>query len=230
MLVKYWMRKDFVPIDMDDSMQDATALMKEHKLAMLPVMRKNELVGVITDRDLKRASASDATTLDIHELIYLLSKIKIREIMSKDPISVPPDYTIEEAASVLLKHDFSGAPVVDKEGRVLGLVTKQELFKALISLSGLERRGVQIAFQLEDTAGSIKEVTDIMRNHGVRLVSILTSYERAPVGTGMCTFAPTLWTDSICHNYLKNLDKKAQYCILWIIAMTSERNSCSPSN
>ncbi len=182
MLVKYWMRKDVVPIDIDDSMQDAMALMKEHKLAMLPVMRKNELVGVITDRDLKRASASDATTLDIHELIYLLSKIKIREIMSKDPIAVPPDFTIEEAASVLLKHDFSGAPVVDKEGRLLGLVTKQELFKALISLSGLERRGVQIAFQLEDTAGSIKEVTDIMRNHGVRLVSILTSYERAPVG------------------------------------------------
>ncbi|MBI5250927.1 MAG: CBS domain-containing protein, partial [Desulfomonile tiedjei] len=182
MLVKYWMRKDFVTVDIDDSMQDALTLMKEHKVAMLPVMRKGELVGVVTDRDLKRASASDATTLDIHELIYLLSKIKIGEIMSKNPVTVPPDYTIEEAASVMLKHDISGAPVVDKEGRVLGLVTKQEMFKALISLSGLERRGVQFAFQLEDNPGSIKEVTDIIRNHGCRLVSILTSYERAPVG------------------------------------------------
>lgn len=182
MLVKYWMRKDFVTVDINDSMQDAMTLMKEHKVALLPVLRRDQLVGVVTDRDLKRASASDATTLDIHELIYLLSKIKIGEIMSKSPVTVPPDYTIEEAASVLLKHDISGVPVVDKEGRVLGLVTKQEMFKALISLSGLERRGIHLAFQLEDKPGSIKEVTDIIRGHGGRLVSILTSYERAPVG------------------------------------------------
>jgi acetoin utilization protein AcuB len=145
-------------------------------------MRNGQLVGVVTDRDLKRASASDATTLDIHELIYLLSKIRIAEIMTKNPITVPPDYTIEEAAAVLLKNDISGAPVVDKEGRLQGIVTKQEMFKALISMSGLERRGLHLAFQVEDKAGSIKDVTDIIRKHSGRLVSILTSYERAPVG------------------------------------------------
>ncbi len=56
MLVKYWMRKDVATIDVDDSMQDAMNLMKEHAVAMLPVMRNNQLVGVVTDRDLKRAS------------------------------------------------------------------------------------------------------------------------------------------------------------------------------
>lgn len=182
MLVKYWMRKDVATINVDDSMQDAMNLMKEHTVAMLPVMRNGQLVGVVTDRDLKRASASDATTLDIHELTYLLSKIRIGEIMTKDPITVPPDYTIEEAAAVLLKNDISGAPVVDKEGRLQGIVTKQEMFRALISMSGLESRGLHLAFQVEDKPGSIKEVTDIIRAHGGRLVSILTSYERAPVG------------------------------------------------
>ncbi len=72
--------------------------------------------------------------------------------------------------------------MVDKEGLLHGIVTKQEMFKAMISMSGLERRGLHLAFQVEDRPGSIKEVTDIIRAHGGRLVSILTSYERAPVG------------------------------------------------
>ena len=71
---------------------------------MLPrLVKKGKLVGIVTDRDLKEASASDATTLEIHELLYLLSKIKVIEIMTKTPITMPPDYTIEEAAQILLE-------------------------------------------------------------------------------------------------------------------------------
>jgi len=182
MLVKYWMRKDVVPIEADASMQEAMERMKENQNALLPVVIGRELVGVISDRDLKRASASDATTLDIHELMYLLAKIKVSQIMSKKPISVRPDDTLEEAASLLLKHKFSGAPVVDAKGAVIGVISQMEIFKALISLSGFEHRGIQFAFQVEDRPGSIKEVTDVIRGCGGRLVSILSSYERAPVG------------------------------------------------
>ena len=101
MLVKNWMNKRVITIDVDDSMQDAMKLLKEHKIRMLPVMKKGELVGIVTDRDLKRASASDATTLEVHELLYLLSTIKVKEIMTKNPITVPVDYTVEETAEVL---------------------------------------------------------------------------------------------------------------------------------
>ena len=89
MLVKNWMSKNVVKIDIDTSMQVAISLMKEHRIRMLPVVKKDKLVGVITDRDLKRASASDATSLDAHELLYLLMKIKIKDIMTKKPIAVP---------------------------------------------------------------------------------------------------------------------------------------------
>jgi acetoin utilization protein AcuB len=181
MLVKYWMKKDVATIDVGDSMHLAINLMKQQKIALLPVTKKGRLVGVVTDRDIKRASASDATSLDIHELIYLLSQIKIGDIMTKDPVTVPPDYTIEETASILLNNNISGVPVVQDE-KVVGLITQLDMFRALISLSGLEKRGVQFAFRLADTPGSIKEVTDIIRNYGGRLVSILTSYERAPAG------------------------------------------------
>jgi acetoin utilization protein AcuB len=76
------MSKDVITIDVNDSMQNAVRLLKDHKIRMLPVMKKDKLVGVVTDRDLKKASASDATTLDIHELFYLLSKIKVGSIMN----------------------------------------------------------------------------------------------------------------------------------------------------
>jgi acetoin utilization protein AcuB len=182
MLVSNWMSKNVITVDEDDSMQAAMKLMKENGIRMLPVLKKDKLVGVVTDRDLKRASASDATTLDIHELLYLISKIKVQSVMTKNPITVPRNYTVEETAEVLLKHKISGAPVVDQNGKVVGVITQTDLFRVLISLTGVGKGGIQFAFQLEDRPGSIKEVADIIRLYGGRMVSILTSYEGVPDG------------------------------------------------
>lgn len=182
MLVKNWMNKKVITVDVDDSMQEATRLLKEHNIRMLPVMKKGKLVGIVTDRDLKEASASDATTLEIHELLYLLIKIKVKEIMTKNPITVPPDYTIEETAQILLEKKISGVPVVDQKGKIVGTITQTDIFKALISLTGLAKRGIQFAFQLEDRPGSIKEVADIIRKYGGRMASIMSSYDRIPQG------------------------------------------------
>jgi acetoin utilization protein AcuB len=82
MLVKDWMSKAVVTVDVNDSMQDATKHLKDHDIQILPVLDQGHLVGVVTDRDLKRASASDATTLEIHELLYLISGIKVKDIMT----------------------------------------------------------------------------------------------------------------------------------------------------
>jgi acetoin utilization protein AcuB len=182
MLVKNWMSKKVITIDADDSMQDAMRLLKEHGIRRLPVMKKGKLVGIVTDRDLKKASASDATTLEIHELLYLLTKVKVKDIMTKDPITVPPDYTVEETAQVLLESKISGAPVVDESGKVVGIITQSDLFRVLMSLAGIENGGIQFGLQVEDRAGSIKEVADIVRQYGGRMVSILTSYDNVPEG------------------------------------------------
>ncbi len=181
MLVSNWMSKPVITIDANDSMHDAMTLLKENDINMLPVMSKGKLVGIITDRDVKRSSASDATTLEIHELLFLISKIKVKEIMTKDPITVPSDYTIEETAQVLLEKNISGVPVVDGK-TVVGTITQTDIFRAMISLTGVGKRGIQFAFQVEDRPGSIKEVTDIIRKHGGRMVSILSSYDGVPAG------------------------------------------------
>ena len=149
---------------------------------MVPVMKRGKLVGIVTDRDLKRSSPSDATTLEIHELLYLISKIKVEKIMTKDPITVPFDFTVEEAAEILMKNRISGAPVVDQNGKVVGTITKGDLFRVLISLTGVGKRGIQFAFQVEDLPGTIKAVADIIRHYGGRMVSILSTYEHVPKG------------------------------------------------
>lgn len=182
LLVENWMNPKVVTVDANDSMLDATKLMKEHNIRRLPVLEKGKLVGIVTDRDLKRASPSDATTLEAHEILYLIANIKVREIMSKNPITVPWNYTVEEAAEILLQAKISGMPVMDNDGKVIGMITQTDLFKVFISLTGVGKRGIQFAFLLEDRAGSIKEVADVIRAHGGRMASILSSYEKAPEG------------------------------------------------
>jgi acetoin utilization protein AcuB len=182
LLVENWMSPKVITVDADDSMLDATKLLKEHNVRRLVVLEKGKLAGIVTDRDLKRASPSDATALEAHELLYLVANIKVREIMTRNPITVPYNYTIEEAAEILLQAKISGVPVVNKDGEVIGMITQTDLFKVLISLTGVGKKGVQFAFLLEDRAGSIKEVADIIRSYGGRMASILSSYEKAPEG------------------------------------------------
>jgi len=186
MLVKDWMSKDVVTVDTKASMVDAMNLLKQHGIRMLPVMRAEKLVGVVTDRDLRSASASDASTLEIHELLYLISKIEVKDVMTKNPITVPIDYTMEETAEILLSNKISGVPVVDHDDKVVGVITQSDVFKMLITVTGLTGKGhgtgIQFAFQIEDRPGSIKDLADIIREYNGSIVSILSSYENIPAG------------------------------------------------
>jgi acetoin utilization protein AcuB len=182
MLVKGWMTSDVMTIDEDTSMMKASQIMKENNVRRLPVMHKGKLVGMVTDRDIKEASPSKATTLDVHELYYLLSELKVKDIMSKNIITIGPEDTVEKAAVIMLEHRISGLPVVNDKGKLVGVITQGDIFKVLVSLTGVYRGGIQFAFNLEDRPGSIKEVGDMIRKHGGRMVSILTSYDMCDEG------------------------------------------------
>ena len=182
MLVKNWMTENPVTVKPNTSMQDAIQLMGQYQIRILPVMKNAKIVGVVTDNDIKRASASDATSLEVHEILYLLSKLKIKDIMNKKPLLVTLDATIDEAAETMALHKINGVPVVDFQDRLVGVITQTDISKALISLTGSKQKGLQFAFLIEDRPGSIKELTDIIRDFGGRLFSILTSYDRVPDG------------------------------------------------
>jgi len=182
MLVKDWMTKDPVTITDETSMMKAIHLMKERRFRRLPVVRQGKLVGMVTDRDLKEASPSKATTLDVHELYYLLAELQIKEIMSQNPLAVSPDDTVEHAAQLMLEKTISGLPVVDATGNLAGIITQSDVFKAFIHITGIDQGGVQYALRLEDRPGTIKEVVDLLRAKGARFVSLLTSYAAAKEG------------------------------------------------
>jgi len=182
MLVKNWMSKDVITVDIDDSMQNAIYILQKHNINILPVMENGNIVGIITDRDLKKASPSDATTLDIHELLYLISKIKVRNLMKKPVYTIPHDFTIEEAAAILLEKRISGLPVVDEKNQLIGIITRSDLFQVIISLIGLGKKGVQLAVRIKDMPGPIKEIRELISVYGARTASILSSGDNAPPG------------------------------------------------
>ncbi len=182
MLVKNWMSHPPITIDLNQSLTECANLMKHHSIDTLPVMKKDRLVGIVTDSDVKKASASNATSLEIRELLYLLDKVKVKEFMTKEPISVPIDYTIEESAEIMLKNNISALPVIDHDNKLVGVVTKNDFFLSYVALTGIDKKGMLFAQEVEDRPGSIKEVTDLIRRHGGRLLSILSSYSGVQEG------------------------------------------------
>ena len=119
MLVKDWMTKEPVTVSSKTPMFEAQELLKNGGFRRLPVVDDGKLVGIVTDRDFKEASPSDATTLSIYELSYLLNKMHVRSIMHKPVITVKPEDTLEWAAMLMEEKKISGLPVVDSGGRII---------------------------------------------------------------------------------------------------------------
>jgi acetoin utilization protein AcuB len=182
MPVQDWMSKDLITIDEGTSIMKASKVMKQNDIQHLPVLSKGRLVGIVSDRDLKEATPSKATTLDIHEMYYLLDKVLVKSLMSKTLVTIGPDNTLEKAAAVMLKNHISALPVMDAQGGLMGLLTKGDIFRAFVSVSGIYQGPLAMGVELPDEAGYIKQVTDVIRTHGGRIASIMTRYEGAPEG------------------------------------------------
>jgi acetoin utilization protein AcuB len=177
------MSKELITVNFEDSVLKASKLMKDNRIQHLPVIRQGRLVGIVSDRDLKEAQPSKATTLDIHELYYLLDKLTVGSVMPSRLFTITPDATVEKAAAIMLKYNISALPVVDPQGDLKGIITKGDVFRAFVSISGIYQGDLAMGFELEDRPGSIKEITDVIRAHGGRISSILTGYEWAPPGS-----------------------------------------------
>lgn len=182
MLVKNWMSQTVISVDVADPLKKANDLLNEKRIRSLPVLDNGKLVGIVSDRDLKKAIVSDESGLDEHELVYLNNRIKISEIMTPDPLTVLPGVTVDEVAEAMYKKKISGMPVVDKAGALVGMITQGDIFRLMISLTGIEKKGAQVAVQLKDESGSIRIIADIIRQFEGRIVSVLTSYEGVPEG------------------------------------------------
>jgi acetoin utilization protein AcuB len=177
------MTENVVTITADRSMMKASKLMKDHHISRLPVVdEQGRIVGIVSDRDIKDASPSKATTLDMHELYYLLSEIKIKDIMTKKVTTIRDDETVEKAAVLMLEGNFGGLPVVDEAGKVVGIITDTDIFKVLVEISGVYDGGVQVGLQIPSGPGSLSPILDFLRENGARIMSIMTHNVPETVG------------------------------------------------
>ncbi len=178
MLIREWMTQDVITVTPDTSMMKASKILKENRIRRLPVVdAEGRLIGIVSDRDIKEASPSKATTLDMHELYYLLSEIKVKDIMTRDPFTVRADDTVETVALNMIEKRIGGLPVVDDAGKLVGIISDSDVFKVLITITGVRHGGVQFAFELENTPGTLKPIVDTLREHNARIISILTSMD-----------------------------------------------------
>ena len=131
-LVKDWMSTDVIVVGTDVPMPDAYKLMRQHGIRRLPVVQDARLVGLVTLGDLREARPSPATSLSIYELNYLLAHLTVGEVMTHNPFTVTPETPIQMAARIMLERKVGGLPVVDADGRVVGIVTESDIFRMLI--------------------------------------------------------------------------------------------------
>ncbi len=173
MLVKNWMSVGVMSIRASDSLQHALKLQKERNVKILPVVEAGNLVGIVTDRDLKKASPPEAIPLDLSEALYITSKIKIRQVMTPLVYTISPDHTIEEAADIMLTNRVSGLPVVTDDGQIVGIITRSDILRTFMSVTAAHKLGYQVAFSVQDIPGAVGEVARLVRGRGGRIAYLL---------------------------------------------------------
>ena len=181
MLVKDWMAAPVFSVGAEASISEVVNLMREKKVKHIPVVAEGKLLGVISDRDIKQYMPSKGTSLDIYEINYLLAKAKAREVMKTKVLTTSADTPVEEAAMLLYDNNIGCLPVVDG-GKLVGIISDRDMYRVLVEITGARRGGVRVSLPVEDRPGSIREVGDLIRGHGFRLQSILSTSDKAAPG------------------------------------------------
>ncbi|HLC26190.1 MAG TPA: CBS domain-containing protein [bacterium] len=133
MRVSERMTKNIITVTPETTLSEALRIVHEKKIRHLPVVAEGRLVGIVTDRDLKKVSASEATTLSVWELNYLLDRVKIKDFMIRDVISISPELPIDEAAELMIAHRIGSLPVVE-DGKVVGILTETNMVETLVAI------------------------------------------------------------------------------------------------
>lgn len=149
---------------------DALDLFKKERIRRAPVIKDGKLVGIVSEKDLLNASPSPATTLSIWEMHYLLSKITVADVMTKNVITVTEDTPIEEAARIMADNKIGGLPVM-RDGQVVGIITETDLFKIFLELMGARQKGLRVTVLLEDKPGQLARITKAVAEMGGNFIA-----------------------------------------------------------
>lgn len=174
MLVGERMTKRPVTTHPDTPIDEALKLMRDSKVRRLPVLDKDgKLVGIVTEKDLLYVSPSPATSLSIHELHYLISKIKVKDVMAKDVITATEYTPLEEAARIMADNKIGSLPVM-RDGKLVGIITETDLFCVFLELLGAREKGVRLTMLVPEQKGVLATITREIVEMGGNIVSLGT--------------------------------------------------------
>ncbi len=174
MIVASVMTRNPVYVSPEMPVNDAKELMTREKIGKLPVLDKNErLVGIVTKKDLIKASPSSGTTLDMYEISYLLSKLKVEKVMQKNVVTVQETEVVEEAARIMADNEIGCLPVM-KGSLLTGIITESDLFHAFVDMFGARDSGIRVTFCLDEKPGQLAKFTQKIADSGGNIVSLVT--------------------------------------------------------
>lgn len=184
MLVGERMTRPAITIGPEVPVPEALALMKKERIRRLPVVERGKLVGIVSDKDLYNASPSPATTLSIWEISSLLGKLAVREIMTRQVITIAEDTPLEQAARIMVDSKIGGLPVL-RDGHVVGIITETDLFKIFLELLGAREAGVRVTLLLQERKGELARLTRAIYEAGGNIVALGTFTGEDPSNRGV---------------------------------------------
>ena len=172
------MHTHLVTVSPDTSLSKTKAIIEEKQIHHLLVVNKNgDLVGIVSDRDVRQSWASPATSLSVHELNYLLTQLTVEAIMVKKIITIFPGTTIERAAFIMQENRINALPVIESE-KLVGIITSTDVMEVLLRSIGFGEESARFAVLVEDRIGSVSEVSKILKEQQINIRSLVTWPEK----------------------------------------------------
>ena len=172
MYVKDHMVAEPITVDPEVSLSRALEIMGKNHFHRLPVTKDGKLVGLLTEGLINENSGKGSTSLSIYELNYLLSRTYAKDIMIKDVKTVSPDAWIEEAAEIMVDNGINVLPVVDKNNKVIGIVTEKDLFKAFLNIMGYRHQGTRFVVKVDDVPGEFEKVCHLFAKEDANIENV----------------------------------------------------------
>lgn len=171
MLVKNRMSYPIITVAPDIPIMEALNLMRTKNIRRLPVVDANgKLIGIISDKDLLNAGPSQATSLSVWEINYLVGKITVKKVMTKNVLTISEDTPIEEAARIMVDNKVGGMPVM-RGKEIVGVITESDLFKVLLELMGAREVGLRVTALIPEKLGELDHLTHAIAEAGGSFIS-----------------------------------------------------------
>lgn len=177
MFVSKSMTKKLITATEETSILEVGQLMRENKIRHIPIVDdSNVLLGMVTDRDIRSAMPSVISEdFDSKEEREKLSKLKVKQIMTTDLVTVSPLYTLQDVLLLFQKYHYGALPVIDENRVLKGIISIRDLVRAFISVMGIGDPGALLGVIAEDKVGQMKKIVDIITAENISMGSILVA-------------------------------------------------------